>query len=53
VATKRRAKKRKGVTAKQRASDDKLRERLQHFDVKVLDRALAKAIKSPASSPRH
>jgi len=46
VATKRRSgKKRKPITAKQRASDDELRGRLRYFDVKTLDNALAKAIK--------
>jgi hypothetical protein len=52
VPTKRRAKKakakpRKRVTAETRASDDELRRKLDQFDVRVLDKALGKAIKIP------
>jgi hypothetical protein len=42
---------RKRVTDKTRASDDELREKLDKFDVRVLDRALEKAIK-PAPRSR-
>jgi hypothetical protein len=50
VPTKRRAKvkakpKRASVTEKTRASDDELRAKLDRFDVRVLDKALEKAIK--------
>jgi hypothetical protein len=51
VPTKRRAaKKRKPISAKTRASDDALRAQLEHFDLKVLDKALAKAIKTSGAS---
>lgn len=45
AAKRRAAKKPKPVTAKTRASDDELRERLRNFDRSVLDRALKKAIR--------
>ena len=49
MPTKRRAaKKRKPISAKTRAADDVLREKLRHFDLKQFDKALAKAIKPPA-----
>jgi hypothetical protein len=39
-----RAVKKKPITEKQRAEDDKLREELRNFDVKKFDKALDKAI---------
>jgi len=38
------SKKKKPLSAKLRASDEKLREELRHFDLKKFDKALGKAI---------
>jgi len=38
------SKKRKPITAKQRASDEKLRDELRRFDLKKFDKALVRAI---------
>jgi len=37
---------------KQRASDEKLRDELRHFDLKKFDRALEKALKSGTASEK-
>lgn len=51
MPTKRRPTKRRKPVLKDatRASDDALREELQHVDLRKLDQALAKAIKSPGT----
>jgi hypothetical protein len=46
------AKPKKPISEKQRASDEKLREQLRNFDLKVFDKALGKAIKPSSSAPR-
>jgi len=38
------AKKKKPISAKQRASDEKLRDELRRFDLKKFDKALDKAV---------
>jgi hypothetical protein len=43
------SKKKKPLSAKLRAGDEKLRDELRHFDLKKFDKALAKAIQ-PAKS---
>jgi hypothetical protein len=53
VATKKKAGKRQPVRkAETVASDDALREELRNFDVRKLDRAIAKAIAAPRSTKR-
>jgi hypothetical protein len=42
------AKKKKPISAKQRESDEKLREELRNFDLKKFDKALDKAVKIPS-----
>jgi hypothetical protein len=44
VATKKRGQKRKPISEKQRAEDNKLREQLRYIDLKMFDKALGKAI---------
>jgi hypothetical protein len=46
VATKKRGQRRKPISEKQRAEDDKLREQIRHIDLKKFDVALKKAIRS-------
>ena len=43
--TKKPSKPRKPISEKQRASDEKLREELRHFDLKKFDKALEKAVR--------
>jgi hypothetical protein len=43
--TRRQSKKKKPLSEKQRASDEKLRDELRHFDLKKFDQALGKAIR--------
>jgi len=45
VATKKRGQKHKPISEKQRAEDDKLREKIRHIDLKKFDEALTKALK--------
>lgn len=44
------SKKKKPLSEKQRASDEKLREELRHFDLKQFDKALDKAIRPKRSA---
>ena len=50
--TKKRAAKRGGVSEKQRASDDELRERLRTADLRKFDRVLKKAISGAPEKSR-
>jgi hypothetical protein len=43
----------KGVNAKVRAEDERLRETLRNADLKAFDKLIPKAMRSPVSSPRH
>jgi hypothetical protein len=43
--TRKQSKPKKPISEKQRASDEKLREELRHFDLKNFDKALEKAVR--------